>query len=120
MKMSWVTLHVSDLEESVRFYNELLGLPIERQFGGEEHRITFVGEPDSAKIELLCEGGKKTEDAGRGVSIGFGVAGLDEKIEYLRGVVKGPITGPISPGPQIRFYFVPDPDGYQIQLYENT
>ena len=39
MKLSWVTLHVSDMDKSVAFYRDLLGLKIDRQFGNEEHMI---------------------------------------------------------------------------------
>lgn len=118
--MSWVTLHVSDLEESVQFYNTQLGLPIERKLENVNNKIVFLGGADSAKIELLCEGGEKVENAGRGITVGFCVEELDREIERLKGVVKGKIVGPIAPNPHIRFYMVPDPDGYQIQLYENT
>ena len=120
MKITWVTLHVSDIAESVRFYNTILGLPIEREFGDEDHRIAFLGEPDSAKIELVCVKDLKIEDAGKWISVGFPVEELDEKIEHLRGVVKGEIAGPIAPNPGIRFYYVSDPDGYRVQLYENV
>ena len=31
MKLSWVTLHVSDMDKSVAFYRDSLGLKIDRQ-----------------------------------------------------------------------------------------
>ena len=118
MKLRWVTLHVSDMDKSVAFYRDLLGLKIDRQFGNEEHMITFFGEGDDAKVELIYQRGAAIENAGKGVSMGFGVQNLDSVIEELKKHVTAPITGPISPNPGIRFYLVPDPDGYTIQLYE--
>ncbi len=32
MELCWVTLHVSDMERSLTFYNGVLGLPVTRRF----------------------------------------------------------------------------------------
>ena len=120
MKFTWVTLHVSDIEQSLRFYRELLGLKIVREFGDENHKIVFLAGDNETQLELICDKSERIENAGRGVSVGFGVTGLDEKIAGLKAAVTAPIAGPISPNPHIKFYLIPDPDGYTIQLYENS
>ncbi|GLB28472.1 hypothetical protein LAD12857_03950 [Lacrimispora amygdalina] len=119
MKYSWITLHVSDMERSITFYRDLLGLAVDREFGNKKQKIVFLGEGDDAKIELICMIGEKIVDAGKGVSIGFRVSGLDDMIDKFQKTVSVSIKGPFSPNQSIKFYMVSDPDGYQIQLYEN-
>ena len=119
MNIGWITLHVSDMDRSLSFYHNFLRLPIVREFGGDEHKIVFLGEKEGSKLELLWNREGKITDPGKGVSIGFGVSHLDEWMDKLRNTLNTPIRGPFSPNPSIRFCFVSDPDGYQIQLYES-
>ena len=119
MKFTWVTFYVSDMEKSLHFYKDLLGLKIVRDFGDENHKIVFLAGDNEAQVELICDKGAVIENVGKGMSVGFGVTQLEEKIADLKAKISAQITGPISPGPNIKFYMVPDPDGYTIQLYEN-
>ncbi|MDD5601014.1 MAG: VOC family protein, partial [Actinomycetota bacterium] len=36
MKFCWTTIMVNDLEESLKFYQEIIGLPVNRRFKGEK------------------------------------------------------------------------------------
>ena len=119
MNIGWITFHVSDMDNSLSFYCDVLGLPVVSEFGNDEQKIAFLGEQDGSKLELLWNQNGRIADPGKGVSIGFGVSHLDEWMDKLRKMVSRPISGPFSPNPSIRFCFVYDPDGYQIQLYEN-
>jgi lactoylglutathione lyase len=115
MKLNWVTLRVSDLEKSLTFYNGLLNVGVSARFGDENHQIVMLGEADAAKIELICEPGAKVENPGNGVSIGLEADDLDKLVGELKD--RGyRVTGPVSPNPHIRFFFVQDPDGYSVQL----
>lgn len=117
MKLNWVTLRVSDLEKSVAFYTESLGMEVTARFGGEGHEIVMLGKEAEAKVELICDSSSKAESAGSGISIGLETTDLDALVEVLK--AKGyPVTGPVSPNPYVRFFFVKDPDGYTIQLVE--
>ncbi|MDR1514515.1 MAG: VOC family protein [Synergistaceae bacterium] len=119
MNIGWITLRVSNLDDSLVFYRDLLGLTVEKEFGGDEQKIIFLGGKEDTKVELLWKLGEKIENVGKGVSIGFEVSGLDEWMRRIRESGARSITGPFSPNPSIRFCFFSDPDGYQIQLYEN-
>jgi len=44
---------------------------------------------------------------------------LDNMIDKLQKTANVSAKGPFSPNQSIKFYMVSDPDGYQIQLYEN-
>jgi len=117
MKLNWITIKVSDLEKSLFFYAELLNLEIAEKFGSEEQQIVMLGKTDESKIELICEPNAKIENPGNGVSIGLEIDDLDRLVHILKeNGIK--IVGPIAPNPQIRFFFVQDPDGYTVQLAE--
>lgn len=54
MEFCWITLNVNDLEESLKFYHELLGLNVFSRFkAGEDTEIAMLGEEDKPKIELI-------------------------------------------------------------------
>lgn len=117
MKLNWVTFKVSDLEKSIFFYNHLLNLEIFTKFGGEEYQIVMLGKADGPKVELIFEPNTTIEKPGNGVSIGLEADNLDQLVSVLKEHGFNP-AGPMSPNPQIRFFFVQDPDGYTIQLVE--
>lgn len=117
MKLNWVTLRVRDLEKSIFFYNQLLNLEIFAKFGGGEHQIVMLGKADSSKVELIFEPNTIIEKPGNGVSIGLEADNLDQLVGVLKEHGFNP-ADPMSPNPQIRFFFVQDPDGYTIQLVE--
>jgi lactoylglutathione lyase len=118
MNISWITLRVSNLDDSLAFYRDLLGLAVEREFGGSEQKIVFLGGKEDTKIELFWKPGEKIENVGKGVSIGFEVSNLEEWTDKIQKSAKYSITEPFSPNPSIRFCFISDPDGYRIQLCE--
>lgn len=115
MKLSWVTFRVHDLEKSVAFYTQSLGMEVAARFGDENHPIVMLGKDDAAKVELIGEPGTVVESPGSGVSIGLKTENLDALIDALKAEGHS-VSGPVSPAPHVRFFFVTDPDGYTIQL----
>lgn len=118
MKFCWCTLRVRDLDESLKFYQEVVGLPFNRRYSsGLGKEIAFLGMGET-QLELISDNGAATDVRGVGVSLGFEVDSLERKIEQLK--VKGlAVEGPISPNPHTSFCYVRDPDGYKIQFVEN-
>jgi len=55
MKFCWVTINVKDMEKSLEFYRDIVGLSIHRQFAPQPgDQITFVGSDDGeTEIELI-------------------------------------------------------------------
>jgi len=119
MKLNWVTLKVSQLEQSLAFYTGLLNLEVAERFGNEQHQIVMLGQADQAKIELIWEAGETIEAGGAGVSIGLEADDFDGMLATVKenGME---VVGPIAPTPKIRFFFIKDPDGYTIQLVEQA
>lgn len=119
MKYLWTTMQVKDLEKSIAFYEEVVGLTVAERFpAGPGAEIAFMqAEGTETKIELLCRkdfAGQKKDVA---LSLGFEVKDLDAKQEELAD--KGyKVSQVVSPNPHTRFFFVKDPDGIDIQFVE--
>ncbi|HML46660.1 MAG TPA: VOC family protein [Clostridia bacterium] len=116
MKICWTTIHVGNLEKSLAFYRDLLGLSICRKMDHGKTQIVFFGEEGQTQFEVICAEGESVENPGKGISVGFEVENLDAWIERFRNAGHA-VTDPVSPG-KVRFCFVTDPDGYRIQLVE--
>ena len=119
MSFCWSTIEVNDLEESLEFYQEIVGLKLNRRFeAGPESEIAFLGAGET-EIELIDHEESDEVDIGQDISLGFEVDSLDEKLEFIK--EKGiPIhSGPVQPNPNIKFFFIQDPNGLKIQFVEN-
>ncbi|WP_081949463.1 VOC family protein [Paenibacillus durus] len=55
-----------------------------------------------------------------GVSVGFDVESLDEAIENLKSKGIPVARGPIMPNPSLRFFYILDPDGFEVQIAEHS
>jgi len=119
MEFCWVTLNVGDFERSLRFYHELLGLPICSRHGGNGTEIAMLGQEDKPKIELLFNPDNPAARGPGGITVGLAVSSLDETVDYLKSRGITHVVGPIAPNAHIRFSFISDPDGYEVQLVEN-
>ncbi len=119
MKFCHVTLRVQDLDASIRFYTDVVGLPIDKRYqAGPDTEIVFLGSGET-KVELICYKNQPAATVGSGISIGFEVANVPEKFNSLKGT-DTPVVGEIiRPNPHVRFFYVTDPDGLRVQFLEN-
>lgn len=119
MKLCWVTLHVKDMKKSVEFYEEVVGLEVQRKFSiGDGKHFTFLGNGET-EIELIQDDKDQNINMGTSLSFGFEVKNVDEKIKFIKEKGLEVYEGPISPNPSIVFFYVLDPDGLKIQFVEN-
>lgn len=119
MKFSWCTITVGNIEESLKFYTEIVGLPIQRRFTtGEGAEIAFLGENET-KIELISNSKNEKINEKGGISLGFEVKSIDEMMKFI--IEKGLKIddGPFQPNPHVKFFYVKDPNGLKIQFVEN-
>ena len=118
MQFIWTTLNVKNMDESLKFYQEVIGLPLNRRFAaGPGVEIAFLGE-GSAEIELISNGTGSDITVGKDISWGFEVDSLDGAMAMMgqKGVaIQG---GPFQPNPHTRFFYVLDPNGMKIQIVE--
>jgi lactoylglutathione lyase len=125
MRFLHTSITVKDIDASLRFYTEILGLEFERRRAIPENRaeIAFVKDPASgARIELTHWQAKSTIDAGEQLDhLAFEVPNLDDFLTKARAagvrVAKEPYT---LQGGSSRLAFVLDPDDVWIELIEHA
>lgn len=118
LTINWITLRVRDLEASISFYHDILGLPIQRRFESRGKQIAMLGSDAQPKIELI-QGGEQTVQPENGVSVGFEVESLEGAMEELRHKDIPIARGPITPNPRLSFFYISDPDGFEVQLAQH-
>jgi lactoylglutathione lyase len=118
-------LRVGDLQRSIDFYTQVLGMQLLRTTDRPEQKysLAFVGygaNPDHAEIELTYNYGiDKYEMGGAYGHIAIGVADAYAACDRIR-AAGGNITrepGPVQGGNTV-IAFVTDPDGYKIELIQ--
>ena len=125
MRFLHTMLRVGDLDRSIAFYTETLGMKLLRKSVNEEYKYTlaFVGyadESEQAVIELTYNWGTDSYDLGN--AFGHVALGADDIYETCENIRKagGRITR--EPGPVLggttEIAFVEDPDGYKIELIQ--
>ncbi len=118
MKYCWTTLHVKNMNDSIHFYENIVGLSIQRRTKlSPEFELAFLGSGET-QVELICDSSDIITPIGKNVSIGFQVESLDEFMGFL--VKKGIDIndGPFQPNSGIKFLYVLDPNGLKIQFIE--
>ncbi|SET40839.1 lactoylglutathione lyase [Natronincola peptidivorans] len=119
MKFCWSTLRVKSMDESLKFYEEIVGLTLDKRFkAGPSMEIAFLGDGDT-KIELICDENSNDVNVGTDISWGFEVKSVDEMMNFVKGKGIAVESGPFQPNPHIKFFYIVDPNGLRIQLVEN-
>jgi lactoylglutathione lyase len=111
------TVHVSDLEKSLGFYQGLLGLKLVRRGPSGDGELAFLGEAGQPNIELIYHPGE-AKPVYSGFTLGFRVESLKDGTAKLEQAGYPLVRGPIAPHPAVSFSFFHDPDGIEIQLVE--
>jgi lactoylglutathione lyase len=119
MKFCWVTINVNDMEKSINFYTNIVGLAVDRIMKPNPNmQITFLGSGET-KVELIYDPKNNDRKFGKDISIGFEVESIDQTIKILEKYSVRVESGPHQPNPMIKFIYVLDPNGLQIQFVEN-
>lgn len=121
LKFGWSTLKVKNIDESVRFYTEVVGLTLNRRFNaGPDSEIAFLGDGQSAtEVELIYNKNDTAVKVGEDITWGFVVDSLDDTMAFLKEKGVAIHSGPFSPAPFIRFIYILDPNGFKLQLAEH-
>jgi lactoylglutathione lyase len=125
MRLLHTMVRVGNLEESLKFYSDVLGMKLLRRKDYPDGKFTlaFVGygdESDHTVLELTYNWGVEKYDLGNAYGhIAIGVDDIYRTCEEIkkRGgkVVREP--GPMKHGTTV-IAFVEDPDGYKVELIQ--
>lgn len=125
MRLLHTMLRVGNLQRSINFYTNILGMKLIRTSENPEYKysLAFVGygtNPEHAEIELTYNWGVETYEMGTAYGhIALGVPDAYAACEQIR-ANGGNITrepGPVKGGSTV-IAFVTDPDGYKIELIQ--
>jgi lactoylglutathione lyase len=127
MRILHTMLRVGDLQRSIDFYTNVLGMKLLRTSDNPEYKYTlaFVGygsNPDHAELELTYNYGTDSYDLGN--AYGHIAISSENIVEACQAVKAngGNVTrepGPVKGGSTV-IAFVTDPDGYKIELIERS
>ncbi|HZJ97053.1 MAG: lactoylglutathione lyase [Alcaligenaceae bacterium] len=116
---------VGNLERSIDFYTNVLGMKLLRTSDNPEYQYTlaflgYASNPEQAEIELTYNYGVEEYDLGTAYGhIAIGVPDAYEACEKVK-AAGGKVTreaGPVLGGETV-IAFVEDPDGYKIEFIE--
>ena len=120
-------LRVGNLQRAIDFYTQVLGMQLLRTSENPDYKYTlaFVGygsNPEQAEIELTYNWGVDAYEAGTAFGhIALGVPDVHAACERIK-AAGGNVTreaGPVKGGTTV-IAFVPDPDGYKIELIQRA
>lgn len=125
MRLLHTMLRVGNLDESLKFYCDTLGMKLIRKkdYPGGEFTLAFVGygaESDTAVLELTYNWGKENYELGD--AYGHIAIGVDDIYATCDAIAQrgGKVTrqpGPMKHGSTV-IAFVEDPNGYKVELIQ--
>ncbi len=125
MRILHTMLRVGDLQRSIDFYTNVLGMKLLRTSDNPEYKykLAFLGygsNPDHAELELTYNYGVDSYDMGTAYGhIALSTEDIHATCEGVR-TRGGNITrepGPVKGGSTV-IAFITDPDGYKVELIE--
>ena len=129
MRMLHTMLRVGNLQRSINFYTQVLGMDLLRTTlrPDQQYDLAFVGyggNPGQAEIELTYNHGVDKYDLGTAFGhVAIGVTDVAATCNALRGqaaALGGAISrepGPVKGGSTV-IAFITDPDGYKVELIQ--
>jgi len=129
MRLLHTMLRVGDLQRSIDFYTQVLGMQLLRttERPAQKYSLAFLGygtNPEHAEIELTYNHGVDRYELGTAyghIAIGVpDVAATCAAVRERAAALGGAVTrepGPVQGGSTV-IAFLADPDGYKIELIE--
>ncbi len=125
MRILHSMIRVNDLEESIKFYSEVLGMKLlrEKEYPEGKFSLAFLGygkETENTVIELTYNWG--TNDYEHGNAFGHIAIEVDDIYKVCEEIKSKGVKVIRDPGPmmgsRLLLAFIEDPNGYKIELIE--
>jgi lactoylglutathione lyase len=121
MKFLWTTITVKNLDESIAFYSDLVGLHMMKRFpAGPGMEIAFMGNGTNNEtlVEFLADSNTSTVNYSEGISLGFAVDSVEAMLETVKRHNIPVHNGPVETPSGSRFFCIKDPNGLNIQFFQ--
>ena len=119
-----VAIVVSDMDRSIKFYNEVLGLIIIKDGRNEwSDKKSFLGTKDHTLIALTEDkklNRDKSQVAESVAHVAFKVANVEKASKALKSKGVTFIEEKVEKDGKIKAYHFLDPDGFELEIYGET
>jgi lactoylglutathione lyase len=115
MKFTVATVYVKDMDQSLDFYQNVLGMKLQsRRKSGGGNELAFLGEENQPQVELVSSEGS-ADIQYSGFSLGFSVDNMDQTLEAVK--AKGyEVVSMMQPNPAVKIAHINDPNGITISF----
>lgn len=120
-KLLHTRYRVNDLERTVQFYREILGLEeLKRHKSPRGSELAFLKAPESEELIEICHlpGSESVQVQPDLTHLAFEVESLEEFARHLAKFGLKYSDGPITSAAGTTFAFIDAPEGYEIELIE--
>ncbi|HSA32715.1 MAG TPA: VOC family protein [bacterium] len=113
MNISFVTVHVPELEKTIAFYETVMGFTVTKRFkAGPQTEIVFMDDGRGGQLEFIA--GMGSSIRAEGISIGFVVPDIEATHAHLMkhgvAVIRPPATLPSG----VKLMSAKDPNGLEL------
>jgi lactoylglutathione lyase len=113
MKISFVTIHVPELEPSIAFYQTVMGFTVARRFkAGPQVEIVFMDDGHGNQLEFITGTGHTVKASG--LSIGFTVPDIEATHAHLKKLGVTVVYGPATMPGGVKLMNAKDPNGLEL------
>ena len=115
MKMMHVTIQTCRFEEELAFYQKIPGLKIVGDMRDKGKNLVFLANSEGETCVEVIDNPEAENSGNVNLSIGFHAEDVEALREQLQQEGLSP-TPMITPVPGVRFFFVKDPAGVNVQF----
>lgn len=123
-KIEHIGIKVAQLEQSLTFYKEVIGLMLQDIVGepGDGLRLAFLSFPGqtSVEIELIERVWDGLPDEGKVSHVAFTVTGIEAEHSRIAALKLPGLTGISTLANGSRYFFFDGPDGEKLEFFEST
>ncbi|MDO7907442.1 VOC family protein [Paenibacillus sp. JX-17] len=125
-KLEHVGIMVSSLEDSIEFYQRVIGLQLLETMGpiGEHVRLAFMAFQGQTSVEIeLVEGASDSSlpNEGKVHHVAFSVEGIEDEYERIKRLGLDGLDPEITTLPNgSRYFFFDGPDGERLEFFQST